>query len=347
MTVAYFTGFETGDTSELNSIGGGTVQSTIVRSGAYALKESSISTLVTGLAATQTSIRVYIYFTSIPAGFPILLDALDSGSANVFNSVIAGNGTLLASGGGTSNAAGTHALKIGWNLLEYAFDVAAGGVLKSWVNGVLDINTTHPNLTNNIDRWRVNGAANPNEVYYDDIRIDTGTVTNPGAGAVIARQGASGAVANDLWTKNGAATAALCWSDTPFATGTNCSDNVNGDAQTMVVANFSNTQAGHGNEVLRSNFTVNACKVCMIAKSASAGNITIRYRRGSVTDNTVAITTADAYYEAPYFTDPPYSNLDNAQIGVVNAQVATLQTVEDMWLMVDFTGDDLMPQIVL
>ncbi len=350
MTVAAFTGFEA-DSLEVPSLGtNASLQSTIVRSGGFALKQAATPSIVaTGLGAALNAFRVYFYLPTTTGAFPGIVDALDVSSGGVFNSILNSDNTIRVSGGGTNNVLGTHPVTVGgWTLIEYAFDVAAGGVMKAWVNGILDINTTHVNLTNNLDKWRLAGLANPNEFYFDDVRADTGTLTNPGRGSCIARQGVAGTPTYNAWTKNGAATAALCWSNTGFSTSTNCSDNVLNDAQTMLVAPFSTTQAPHGNEVLRSNFTINACKVVMVAKTASAGNTTMRRRvGGGDTDETKALTTTDTYYQTTTFFTDTVANLDAYEIGVANAQVATLQTVEDMWLMVDFTGDDLMPQIIL
>ena len=114
----------------------------------------------------------------------------------------------------------------------------------------------------------------------------------------------------------------------------------------MLVAPFSATQSGHGSEVIGAGDTINACKAAAIAKTAVAGNMDIRRRiNGADTDVTVTLTTSDAYYDGGIFTTTT-ALLDSAEIGVKNDLIATLETVEDMWLMVDYT-DNLLPQAVM
>ncbi len=352
MTISYFSGVETGDGSEIANMNLGAISTTVVRSGAYSLAPvlNSVSFPISALGATKSVVRTYAYFsgltnndnviaeTTIPSGGYRTLVQWSSGTSQLYVSDAGSTLGLTLTVGGFVQA-GT------WYRIELAIDLAAGGAIKVWVNGVLSINVTHTNNvsatpTDGYSLW--SGAA---QTYFDDFRIDTATLTPPGAGSVIARQGKTGTPNYNAWTKNGAATSALCWSNTPFTTGTNCSDNVLNDAQTMLVAPFSTAQSGHGGSTISPNDTINACKVAMIAKTAVAGNITLRRRVGGVdTDVTKALTTADAYYQTAFFTDTP-ANLDAYEIGVANALVATLETVEDMWLMVDFT-ESLMAQAI-
>lgn len=227
-------------------------------------------------------------------------------------------------------------------LVELAFDLAANGIVQLWVDGSLYINTTHTTDVTATTTSHFNVQSSypaGREVAYDNIRMDTGTLIPSGRGIVIARQGKAGTPTYNAWTKNNAATAALCWSFTPLSTAQNCSDSVLNDAQTMLVAPFSQWgpgTGGHGNEVLGAYDMIKTAKVVMIAKTASVGNTKMRYRVGGVdTDTTVALTTADAYYQSGFFTDTP-TNLDAYEIGVVQGQSGVVQTVEDMWLMVEY-----------
>ncbi len=341
--VSYFSGFETGDGSEVSTLGAGnSVQNTIFRSGAYALKASGTACqLVTGLSATQTSGRFYFYapagtftsnsfFLEVPSRLQI---RFASGSTPKITMSDAGSSLGLTLATGITNMTGDT-----WHLIEFVYDLAAGGVVQLWADGVLQINTTH---TSNVagtptTGWNAAGAANPNEKYYDDVLIATGGLTRIGRGACIARQGTTGTPTYNAWTKNGAATAALCWSDTPFSTATNCTANVAATAQTMLVSPFSATQTGHGGEVTYPKDIINACKVGLVGKTAVNGNITIRRRVGGAdTDVSVALTTGDTYKQTTLFTDT-VANLDAYEIGVVNPLVATLETIEDMWMMIDY-----------
>lgn len=356
-SVAFFTGFETGDGSELAAAltAASSIQSTTVRTGGYALKLDTSSPGATqkirgSLGVTQIVVRVYIRVdatnsTSI-GQFWQPADAAGTTGAVIFLSNAGAH--LSAQTAGGSIVTGTKTIVVNrWYRLDVLYNSINGGIFKVYVDGVLDISTTETTGFT-IDQYSVVSETNFN-MFFDDLRIDTGGLNIIGAGQCIARQGIAGTPTYDAWTKNGAATAALCWSDTPFSAATNCSDGTQNDAQTMVVDKFSTNpgRAVEGTQVINGGDTINAVKVAMIAKTAVAGNIDIRRRVGGVnTDTTVALTTADLFYATGIFTDTP-ANLDAYEIGVKNDLVATIETVEDMWMMVDYTPAELASQIVM
>jgi hypothetical protein len=346
MTIAYFTGLETGDASEIVSLAAGaSVQSTTVRTGAYALKVATAAcALKTGLAATQSVFRTYFQFPALPAGNTPFITESSVGAVARFTVVLDTDGTLrLKDTGvtlGLANTPGTTVLSPGvWYRVETALDLAAGGVCKLWINGNLELNLTH---TSNVsatttDGYAVNGTANPNEYFFDDIRIDTATLTPPGEGRTIARQGKTGTPTYDAWTKVGGATAAINWSETPFSATNSCTSAVAAQAQTMLISSFSATQAGHGGQCIQAMDTINACKVSVIAKEASAGSPSIRRRlNGADTDVVITLTTSDAYYDSGIWTDT-LANLNGMEAGGLHAAGTLLTTFEDVWVMVDFT----------
>jgi hypothetical protein len=110
----------------------------------------------------------------------------------------------------------------------------------------------------------------------------------------------------------------------------------------MLIAPFSSTQTGHGTETIASGDTINACRAVGIAKTsntASSATLGIRHRVGGV-DTTSAphtLTTTDAVYRGTVFTTST-TNLDSAEIGAVRNAGSRTLTVEDMWLMVDYTA---------
>ena len=352
MAVAYIAGFETGDASEVSSLGtGASIQSVTVRTGGYALKQAATNTnLKNGMmSTTQSIIRVYAYFPATPAASTGVIQEVSVAPLGRIILIYTSTGKLRvqdnsAGMGLTTTTGATTVSAAVWHLIEMAIDLAAGGVVKVWLDGVLEINVTHTTdvSASVTDRYILIGAAATNEFFFDDIRVDSGSLAQIGHGRCIARQGLAGTPAYDAWTKNGAATAALCWSDTPFNTATNCSDTVLNDAQTMLVEKFSVIQSGHGSEVIGGSETVNACKVAMIAKTAIAGNSDMRRRVDGVdTDTTKALTTSDAYYDSGIFTDTA-AKIDAYEIGV-QSLLATLTTVEDMWMMVDYVPAAIVP----
>jgi len=335
--VAYFAGFETGDASELNAIGtGASVQSSIVRTGGYAFACGTTATQITSatfFTATQMAVRLYLYMVTAPSGGFINL-FIEKGAVNRCSVALTTSATLqvrdTSATMGLSTTTGNTVLTPNqWHLIDFVFDLAAGGIVGVWLDGVSEISTTHTSdvtASPTKQAFLVNMASSGAVLYVDDLRIDTGGVTPIGAGACLARQGKAGTPTYDAWTKSGQATAALCWSETPFGIANNCSSSTSGAAQTMLVAPFS-----------LGNATINACKTAVIAKRGVATSPSIRRRiGGSDTDTLVTLTAADKYFDDGIWTTTS-ANLDTAEIGMVKAANTSLTTVEDAWLIVDYT----------
>jgi uncharacterized membrane protein len=345
--VSYFNGFETGDGSELNSLGAGnSVVTSPVRSGAYSLHSPVSGTgtiFVAGLGAIQNAGCAYFYFTTLPSGSPnVIIEAPVSGTARFTIGYFTTTGTLdVFDNGATLGLTSTAGLTVlqtnTWYRIEWVLDLAAGGAVKLWLNGHLEIGITHTSdvSVSPTDQYRTGNLTPGNSSlwYFDDFRVDTGGL-NPIGNHVVQRfQGAAGTPSFDAWAKNGAATSALCWSDTPFNAGTNCSDTSLSAYQTMKIRSPTNF-------VLPED-VVNACKVGLVGNSnltaAGAGAFFVSYYDGSVkTDTANTFTTVDAYYQSSIFTDT-LANLINYEIGAGHGVTAATHTVEDVWLMVDFT----------
>ena len=350
-SVFFFSGLETGDGGEFLSLGtGASVQTGTVRTGGYALKnaDTQASQLFNTLAATQTVLRFYLQVPAIPGSATLVAYENGGTAARLFINLNT-TATLQVGDFGSSlglvTINGTAVLSTGvWYRIELAYDLAAGGVVKVWVDGVLDINTTHSSNVSatTTKEYDLSGGTSPNEYFFDDIRVDQGGLTPVGAGQTIARQGKTGTPTYDTWTKNGAATAALCWSNTPFSAGTNCTKATSG-AQTMLVGAFSASGSGtEGAQTIGASDTINACKTAIVGKTALASAGTIRRRIGGVdTDTAISLTTSDKYFDDGIWTTTT-ANLDTAEIGAV-AGTVNLDTVEDCWLIVDYTPGSAAP----
>lgn len=355
MTIAKIIGFELGDGGELaGGLGtGSSVVTTPVRTGNYALKATNTANIVaTALSATKIALRAYINFTAIPGATTDVIVERIAGPTNRLHLEMRTTGVLaLREGPGTTlglvTAVGTKVLSTGkYYQIEIALDCAAGGVVKLWIDGVIEINTTHPTDATASPTFDVIllGPATPNESFYDDVRLDTATVTQIGAGQGIARQGTAGAPTYDAWTKTGLATAAACWSETPFSATNNCNSATAAQAQTMLLASFAAAQTGHGLQVLNSSAVINAAKIMLVGKTSSVttdGADSIR-RRVAAADTDTAIpvyTVSDAYYDSGIITGLTYANLTDGttEIGIVHGTGTNTHTVEDMWLYIDFT----------
>lgn len=368
-SVAYFTGFETGDTSEVGNSTAGTgisgvghsVQASVVISGGYSFKIPSGNTALSYffyLSGSQASGRFKFRQSALQAGgttraiFRYASGTLGSPSRQVTLvvttatnklGVLDGNsilGTITGSQDGNIVIAANTTYQI-----EYALDLAAGGIIKVWVDGVLDIDCTHAtNASGTAFTQMAIGSttAGTGDNYYDDIRLDIGGVARVGNGRTIGRQIKSGTPTYNSWTAHGGATVDACWSDTPFDT-TNYMDDTGLNAfQTGLTASFSATQSGHGTEIINSGATINAVKVGVVGKSsvtaAGAGAFSIRRRlNGSDTDTSKTFTTSDAYYETAPFTDT-LTNLNASEIGAGHGGVAATHTVRDVWMMVEYAG---------
>lgn len=352
--VVWLTGFETGDNGEVVTTGTGqTIQTTTVRTGGYALKTLSGTTtceMVAGLSATQWALRFYMQLSGSVAGFHAILEQTGSGTSRLALDVTSASKLQVNDQGATlglSTTTGSTVLSTGvWYRIELRFDAAAGGVVQVLINGVSEINVTHSsNVSGTVATiFRGFGGDATNAVYYDDAIIATGGTTAIGPGQISARQGLNSHATTphyNAWTKNGGTDAGTNWSDTPASTSKNCSTASNGAAQTMVVDKFSvdPSRAVEGTQVIPSGATINACRVVALGKTSSttggATNWSIRRRVNSTdTDSVVTLATFDTYVFSEVFTDTA-ANLDGYEIGAVATSIRT-ETVEDMWLMVDY-----------
>lgn len=350
--VAYFTGFETGDASELNSLASGhSVVSSPILTGGFALKAQSsaqLSTLYTGMSLSGgLAFRFMWMFAGNTNGAHSLfeerapsntnrLGLRSGGSASAPQLQLLDNAATL---GLVTTLGPTILVANTWYLIECTFDPAAGGAIKVYLNGNLEISVTH---TNDVSATPSGGMQisgdSINSWYFDDWCTASGGTTRIGYGRCIARQGTTGTPTDDAWTKNGQATAALCWSETPFNAANNCTSSTSGAAQTMPVAKFSVAgSTPEGSQVIGAGDTINAVKTAVVFKRATSGSPSIRRRvNGTVTDAVVTGATTDVYRDDGIWTTT-VANLDLLEAGMKKAADANLTTAEDVWVMVDYT----------
>lgn len=195
----FTTGFETGDAAVAALGAGASIQSTNVHSGANSLQQAgSLTTLRNNLNARQSALRGYLLVTSLSAsqvfisenGTPRLEVRLN---ANGTISVLDIGSTL-----GLVTATGSaHVTPNVYCEFALAFDLAAGGVVQTYVNGALDINTTHTNDVPGTPtvNWKILAPASPNQYYFDDVTLYTETlqIPPPVPGYVLAQASFAGA----------------------------------------------------------------------------------------------------------------------------------------------------------
>lgn len=368
-SVAYFTGFETGSVTEIGDQTAGSgipgvahnVQTSTVISGAYSFKINagnanlSYFFYLSGSQATGRfkfrqsalqaggTIRALFRYASGTLGSPtrqctlVITTATNKLAFIDSNSIL---GTITGSLDGNIVIAANTTYQI-----EMAVDLAAGGVIKVWVDGVLDIDCTHAtNASGTAFTQMALGSATvgTGDNYYDDIRLDVGGVAQIGNGRVIARQIMAGTPTYNSWTAQGGSTVDTCWSNTPFDTVNYMDTTTLNAAQTGLISSFSATQSGHGTEIINTGATINGCQVLLVAKTsataggAGAGNIRRRVS-GADVDSARTLTTSDVVYRSNVFT-AALASLNQYEIGFVHGGVAATHTVRDAWMMVDYTG---------
>jgi hypothetical protein len=364
----YMSGFELGTAGVAGGdyavAGGITVQSTIVHSGNYASKNTStLAHLVssgfgTGNSAISTSTiscRFYAYFAGTPT-----VSANTTQDYTTVAGVVVGMRTLLVDSGGSnfrmqisgtfggfSTTTGTTPIVANtWYRIDTIYDAASGGVGKVYVNGVLDINTTHTGTNAAVDRISISGVNSAGQEHYYDDFFCTDTLNLGPNGKVIVRQGKAGSPTDTGFTLTSCSTIDECWSETPVGT-TKVAANASSAsavAQTMLEHEFSTTQTGHGSEVLVSSSTINGVQImCQAATSSTssgraAGNIRKYVNGAGPTDTAITLTLAYLVHKSAVFTDT-VPNLDQYEIGWKKdaSALAGVHTVADCWMQVDFT----------
>jgi len=356
-TLQWFSGAESGSITEFNAIaplGSPSVVTSPVRSGTYALKTPSGADVKMQTrfpsAAADIFVRLYMQMAAFPSVKTRIFDEIDpNDGSQEFKLYVKTDGNLEFDFNATIENTGTTPISLGvWNLIEIHFvrsDTVGGMEVK--LNGVTLF--TRFNLDTNLgagapsnDTFITYGPRDGGgqDMFFDDMAIGTGAYIGPGQ--CVAVQGKSGTPTYDAWTKVGAADAFGCWSQTPFDATKNCTDMVSGDKQTMLVDGTALTAA------IPALSTINGAFVAMVAMCASSTiNIQLMRRIGGVDTFTAnkILTTSDKFHPGAgfgngavmeIFTDS-LTHLAAAEIGVQDENSSILATVEDMWLMVDFT----------
>ena len=374
-TVLFISGFEMGYPN-INSTNGDTwfewgitqfKNNPPIRTGAWVMQDEGTNSLPTNLVTgagsspnplmNTATIACRLYFYAVGSGgVPVAQDeilAYRTTGGRTFQVGLDSNQHVnIKALGGFSAVTGTATVPADqWVRLDFIYDAAAGGVGKVYVAAALDISTTHTGTQLNVKEVELSGSPAPTHYLFDDILCQDGTSLPPD-GHIIVRQGKLAAPTDDAFTKNGCTTIDTCWSDTPFDKTTNASsgNTTSSVAQTMFVAPFSTPQAGHGTEFLHSGDQINAVVIGIVAKTSTtasggaAGKIR-HYVSGVATDFSINLTTADAFYKTNAFTDTP-AHLDLYEIGWVKSASAGAanHTVEDIWIMVDYTGPNFILQ---
>lgn len=193
-TVLGLVGFETGNASEINTLGAGaSIQTTTVRpgSGSNGLKQASTSSILfDGLSPALNTLALRFSFRkpANPASAQTLVQFVDgSGQAQWSLDLLAGGqlqATPVAPLGFIPAAASTALPHDTWFTIRVVYDVAAGGAIQVWAGTSLQINVTHTAAGTAISRLTASGMAAPNEYFYDDFYLSDAS-SQPPAGQIV------------------------------------------------------------------------------------------------------------------------------------------------------------------
>lgn len=359
MAVRFFTGYETGDASQLAAAlpAGATIDTGIKRTGSYSLKCPSTAAaseiqIVAGLntATLFSRFSVYIAHNAFHASLGVDFYACilrGTADTNLGYVLIRSNPAgyyevFIVNGvGGTNVSCGQLSTAV-QHLFEFKYTVSATvGILELKIDGFIVGTLSSQNTgTENIDRFRhyvgnsLNDGVNYFTAYYDDLLLDDAAY--PGNGRSIARQGKAGTPNADAWTKTSSQTAAQVWSETPFSATNEAHSTAASQAQTMLVADV-----GAGTDPITDGSIINACSVGAIMKEISSGTTrtySIRRRVGGAnTDTAKVLTASDAYYNDGIWT-ASRADLQAAEIGGVRGTgTGKHMQIEDCWLFVDYS----------
>jgi len=235
-----------------------------------------------------------------------------------------------------------------WHTVELKCVVGSGsGVLEMRVDGVVRATGASLNTGSvNIDHLLVgmlgaSGSGQSGYAWLDDVVIRRDQY--PGAGYIIARQGAAGTPSYDGWSKAGSSTAWQDWSHATYNAASYCYNNALA-AQTMVLASFASTYTAadgtkYGSGTLGAGDSNNAGKTAILAQGYGTVGLKIRRRVGGAnTDTTVTVSGSLKYFDDGVWS-PSYANLTDGttEIGAVQNANGTTELVYDAWVMIDYS----------
>jgi hypothetical protein len=361
MAVVAFTGFEHGDTSELNATAGGTtVQSTTKRTGGYGLKILSATANaatygeLTGYAADGTFAvysvatvyhRFYFqYATKAGSGSEIIAASLDSGNTVKGAIALTSTGVLTYRNAAGVLATGSTTLTANtWYRIEFRCGTGASANYELKIDGTSEVSGTGDLGTNNNAKLRIGKAVNTDgwaiEYYFDDVYLDDAAYPGIGECKVMLPNG-EGSTAQ--WTVGAGGAGTGDYTDVdeiPTNTDTDYIQKSSAASQTHLVAFESSSSAGISG-------TINAVKfmarIRESSNSTSASGVRIRSGSTNSDSSTRNGSTSYVWQGRCLGTDPAdssawtTSDLDGIEAGVIDTASITTVRCTTMILSVDY-----------
>lgn len=278
-------GAETGDLSELVSVGASTaVDSTQFNvAGAYSIKTTGTSatdSLIYGgfnhsrlrlkamVRLSDDTVTGAAWFAEI---FSMFAGASISGILHLLQTP-AGSFVLRMADSSTAEVGRSAALtfvKNTWYRIELDITIGAGtGACTVYFEGTSVLTLSSQQFgAGNMTRWWAGAqfTTTGRDLWFDDLEADDSALC--GAGYVIARQIRSGTPTYNDWLK-ASTTIDGEWSDTPFSASSFARSVTSNAKQVGRVALFSAAQSGHGVGIVEGWDTINSEKFLFVAKTA-------------------------------------------------------------------------------
>lgn len=204
-TPVNFTGFETGDATDVYNSGSVTYDSSTFRTGAYSMKivaggSADSYRVVLGTAAADGSldifnsatscIRMYVYVTAYPPVEATLYNGCTGGGTGKAFYYLNSNGTIsIYDSTGATNATSTAVVSLNtWTEVGGCVGTGSPATATLYINGSLDKSISGNLTATNNGQWKVGSIGTTGggmTVYYDDIMIDNASYPGGGASKVL------------------------------------------------------------------------------------------------------------------------------------------------------------------
>ncbi len=339
MAVVAFSGFETGDAVEAAALAGtASVQSSIVRSGGYALRINPATTatgsyLLRGVGATGASaemsltnayVTAWLYIATLPAADSEEILRVAAGGALKAALRIASDGTLSLydqSGGGLV-AAGATVLSTGrWYEIRLLVGTESGfgasdAPYSLAIDGAAEFSGSNGSLAEGVGtRVYAGKVTNRNgqsiDVYWDDLVVDDAAFC---ANPRVVRLDVDGAGNYTAWTGTSADI-----DDVPHDSDTTyLASSTSGQAETGALETLGNAGGQHAVKSVKA--------IAIVRDEGGSSSLKLRLRSGSTDSDTTAADPGSTYVArcAYHATDPATGAtwatdaLIGVEVGVVN-----------------------------
>lgn len=358
-------GFETGDTNTWSSgiFGTWTVQTSVVRTGAYAVKATASAAQPANAldsqafaGTTEGWFRFYMQLTGLSAN--IALEQLVLASLPPFHLDVITNGSSAASlalYNTQTNAqiGSSYAISQGqWLRIEMhdkiSSTVGTGELLVNGITAASSVGNLNTGTSPfNIAYLQFQGTVSlSGTVYFDDALVNNNTSTAPGPGGLVARQCNTATPTFNTWSLSTGTNIYQVWDDLPVDSHWAFSS-TNASKQTCGLS-FGNTTdtgaTGHGIGRILPNSIINGAGIVWLGLSTVANDTaqdsSIWFPNGGTETDTAGPaaypSNQTSIWELTPIATPTAAQVLNVQAGIKHAANANTHNIYIMIVMVDY-----------